>query len=184
MSVSTSGGGIWCIGAERLRRARRRYLSLHCNRVRHRCADRRDGRAGLQLKAVAPAGALFEAGRSADRQDAARCHTIPPEPTRGVRIALPVPISAAPPCPRRDWKPPCTPGGFRASAARPPVPRYGCARARCEDRPEGPEEDDRPRAVAPRGQRAIEPHVVTRRPSDRLARLAGKGAGALREGGG
>ena len=35
------------------------------------------------------------------------------------------------------------------------------AHARCEDRQEGPEEDDRPRAVAPRGQRAVGPPVLT-----------------------
>ena len=50
---------------------------------------------------------------------------------------------------------------------------------RCEDRQEGPEKDDRPRAVAPRGQRAIEPAVLTARrrllgrPLVRLIRAGG-----------
>ena len=67
------------------------------------------GRAGLQLKAVAPAGALFEAcAQPAVRMRRAATRS-PPEPTRGLRIALPVPTSVSPPPSCRDWKPPCTP---------------------------------------------------------------------------
>ena len=50
----------------------RAHLSHHCNRVLHRCADRRDGRAGLQLKAVARAGAHARLAQPPHRQSSSR----------------------------------------------------------------------------------------------------------------